>query len=71
MRYENVRSIQLSLWPEEETKRISCPAEEFIWKAGRRVLVGKGRNKRPRVALYKKNKKQEEQVNAYRYSKCL
>ena len=49
MRYGTMRDIQLSLWPEEEIMRISCPAEELIGKAGRRLFVGKGMNKPPTI----------------------
>ena len=45
MRYGTMRSIQLSLWPEEEITQISYQAEEIIGKAGRRLFAGKGMNK--------------------------
>ena len=45
MRYGTMRSVQLSLWPEDEITQISYQAEEIIGKAGRRLFVGKGMNK--------------------------
>ena len=48
MRYGTIRDVQLSLWPENEIAQ-SCPAEEFIGKAGRRLFAGKGLNKVPTI----------------------
>lgn len=45
MRYGTMRSIQLSLWPEDVITQVSCQAEDFIGKAGRRLFVWKGMNK--------------------------
>jgi len=49
MRYGTIRDIQMSLWPEEEITQISCPAEDLIGKAGRRLFAGKGMNKLPTI----------------------
>ena len=48
MRYGTINRVQLSLWPEDEIAQ-SCPAEEFIGKAGRRLFAGKGLNKVPTI----------------------
>ncbi len=49
LKYGTIKNIQLSLWHEDEIREISCPAEEFIGKAGRRLFIGKGMNKPPTI----------------------
>ena len=72
MKYETIRNIQLSLFPEEEMKRTLGPAEELLGMAGRSLFIGKGitRPKRAEI-LIKRIKKSEIRRGGQGENQCV
>jgi hypothetical protein len=60
MKYETIRNIQLSLFPEEENAEMSGSAEKLHGVGGKSLFIGKGitRPKRAEI-LIKRIKKSE------------
>jgi len=60
MKYETIRNIQLSLWPEKENAEMSGSAEKLHGVGGKRLFTGKGITRPKRAEILIKRKKKSE-----------